>query len=74
MVRLAVIILVTTAGAAVGGIIGLVAGAAFLETGRTACTGAACADIVVRSFAPAGAILGALAGFSKARSLRKGRA
>lgn len=62
-------ILIVAMGAAAGALLGLFAGAAFLESGRTACEAASCADTIVRGFAPAGAILGALLGFGKARAI-----
>ncbi len=69
MVRVIAAIFIVALGAAAGGIAGLIAGAALLEGGRSACDGAACADTIVRSFAPAGALLGALLGIGKARTL-----
>ena len=73
MVRFIGMLFITLAGAAIGGIIGLIGGAAFLESGRTACEAASCADMIVRSFAPAGAVLGALMGLGKVFSMRTGR-
>lgn len=62
---------IIVAGACAGALIGLIAGAAALETGQSACEMQACADTLVRNIAPAGALAGALFGFSKARSLRR---
>lgn len=70
MFRILAGILIVATGAAAGGLLGLVGGAAFLEGGASGCEIAACADTVVRSFAPAGAILGALLGLGKVRALR----
>ncbi len=73
MFRLVAMILITLSGAVIGGIIGLVGGAAFLESGRTACEAASCADTIVRSFVPAGIFLGALMGLAKALTIRTGQ-
>ncbi len=61
-------------GAAIGGIIGLIAGAAFLESGRVACQTESCADIIVHGFAPAGALFGTLLAMGKIFAMREGRA
>lgn len=68
MTQLIAAILIVAAGAVVGGILGLVAGAAVFEAGHQTCEGAACADTVVRTFFPIGIFLGALLGLNKARS------
>ncbi len=73
MFRLIAMILITLSGAVIGGIIGLVGGAAFLESGRTACEAATCADTILHSFVPAGIFLGALMGLAKVLAIRAGR-
>jgi hypothetical protein len=74
MFRVIALSLIVAAGAGVGAILALVAGVAIMESGRSACEAAACADTFVRHFAPAGAVLGGLIGLGKALSIRAGRA
>ena len=74
MLRLICMLAIVAAGALVGGIIGLIGGAIYLETGRTTCEAASCADTIIRGFAPLGAIVGAMIGLGKAIALRAGRA
>lgn len=74
MFRVIGMLLIVAAGGAVGAVLGLIGGTAFLEGGRAACEAAACADSIVRHFAPAGAIVGAMIGLGKAMSLKARRA
>lgn len=73
MFRLLGMVILIIAGAAAGAIGGMIAGAAFVEFGKSACAGAACADAIAKTYIPAGAGLGALAAFAKAMAMRPGR-
>lgn len=70
MFRLIAMLTLILAGTLAGALIGLISGAAALEFGKGACQGTACADAIVKSWAPLGALAGAVLGFIKARSLQ----
>ncbi|MBM3606844.1 MAG: hypothetical protein FJX29_00100 [Alphaproteobacteria bacterium] len=70
MFRLLGILVLTLCGALAGALLGLLAGAAAVESGKTVCAAAQCADAIIKTYAPLGAMLGAFAGFGKALSLR----
>lgn len=65
MLRIAIILVMTAIGLATGVLVGLIGGAALVEAGRNSCSGAACADIVVRTCMPVAALLGAALGLAK---------
>lgn len=69
MFRLIAMFILIVAGAAAGALLGLIGGAAAMEFGKTACQGAACADVIVKSWAPLGAMAGAVMGFVKGKAL-----
>ena len=74
MFRVLGLLILIIAGATLGAIGGMLGGAALVEAGKSACTGAACADAIAKTYIPLGAALGALAAFAKALTLRSGRA
>jgi hypothetical protein len=73
MLRMIKILLLAAFGAMAGVLLGVIAGLAFVEFGRHACTGAACADEIVRQFMPFGAIAGGLLGAFIARRAARSR-
>lgn len=73
MLRMMKILLLAAIGATAGVLLGVIAGLAFVEFGRHACSGAACADEIVRRFMPFGALAGALLGAFMARRAARSR-
>lgn len=73
MLRAVGMLILIIAGAALGAVGGMIAGAAFVEFGKSACSGAACADAIAKTYIPLGAGLGALAALGKALAMRPGR-
>ncbi len=65
MLRIAIILIITAIGLIAGALVGLIGGALLVETGRNSCSGAACADIVVRTCIPVAAAIGAALGLGK---------
>ena len=73
MYRFIIVFVVAAIGVVMGLLIGLVSGAAFLEFGNSSCTGANCADIVVRTFLPIAGGIGGLLGLAKGFNLVTGK-
>jgi hypothetical protein len=67
------ILLLAALGAVAGVLLGVIAGLAFAEFGRHACSGDACADEIVRQFMPFGALAGGLLGIFLARRTERSR-
>jgi len=73
MLRIIKTLLLAAFGAMAGVLLGVIAGLAFIEFGRHACTGPACADEIVRQFMPFGALAGALLGAFMAQRAARSR-
>lgn len=71
MFRFIALAAIVLAGACAGALVGLIGGAALLESGKSSCDMQSCADTIIRNIAPAGALMGALLGLGKAKSLRR---
>ena len=72
MFRVLGMLVLMVTGALIGGLIGMIAGTAVIEFGARACADTSCAAAIIKTWAPLGAVLGALAGFAKAFALRAG--
>jgi len=73
MLRMLKILLLAALGAVAGVLLGVISGLAFVEFGRHACSGPACADEIVRQFMPFGAAAGGLLGIFLARRTERSR-
>lgn len=65
MVRITIILLIGVVGLAAGALIGLIAGVALVEFGKQSCSGAGCADVVLRTCVPIAAGIGGALGLAK---------
>ncbi|HEV2570863.1 hypothetical protein [Methylocella sp. CPCC 101449] len=67
MLRLLKCLIFAVGGAFIGGCIGTMIGMAYMEFAQHGCTGTVCADLIVRTFIPGGALAGGMVGLIMAR-------
>jgi hypothetical protein len=73
MLRVISIVASITLGVITGLILGVLGGLAFIEFGRHACSGIACADEIVRMYMPIGALSGGIGGMLLSRRSARAR-
>lgn len=69
MLRILVVFTVAGIGLSAGALVGLLAGAAFVEFGVQSCNGGSCADTVMRTCVPISSVIGVVLGFAKGLNL-----
>lgn len=67
MVRLFKCLAFVITGVLAGAILGIMLGMTYMEFAQHGCAGAACGDLIARSFMPGGALAGGITGLIAAR-------